>query len=110
MIAERVDNSDRIYFIGTIDEVMLKIAPNVAVYFLRRNILPNQEIIREMPDGTLFVLCKNVHEREILPQVKYWLSYVEIVSPDKLQQKFFQDLKDYVVKHQASLSEKDGFL
>ena len=53
MIAERVDNSDRIYFIGTIDEVMLKIAPNVAVYFLRRNILPNQEIIQEMPDSTL---------------------------------------------------------
>lgn len=95
-VNEKIDASDSIYFVGTIDEVMLKIAPEIAVYFTRRNILPNQEIVSELSDGTLLLMCKNVHKKEMLPQIRYWLPHIEIVSPNELRTEFFEQIQEYL--------------
>lgn len=96
VIQHRIRSSDSIYFEGTLDEVVLKVHPNIAIYFTRRNVFPNQEILREMTDGTLLLVCKNVHEREILPKVRYWLPNIEIVTPDTLRNKLVSSLNDYL--------------
>lgn len=100
-ITKRIDSTDSIYFEDTIDEIMLKIYPSVAVYFKRRPLLPNQEIVKELLDGTLIVICRNVHEQEILPLVRYWLPNIDIVTPDTLKQKLHTQLEDYL-KHPAN--------
>jgi predicted DNA-binding transcriptional regulator YafY len=104
-INQRIDTSDSIYFVGTIDEVVLKIHPSIATYFLRRRIFPNQEILREMGDGTLFLVCKNVHEREILPQIRYWIPHIEIVAPTILQDRLVQTLTTYLNHHPRYVAE-----
>lgn len=45
VIKQRIETGDGIYFESVMDEVILKINPSVAVYFTRRALLPNQEII-----------------------------------------------------------------
>lgn len=98
-IKQRIETGDGIYFEGVMDEVILKIHPSVAVYFTRRALLPNQEIIQEMTDGTLIVLCRNVHEQQILPLVRYWLPNLTIVAPDNLRQKLMNELEQYFQQH-----------
>lgn len=95
-VNEKIDASDSIYFVGTIDEVVLKIAPEIAVYFTRRNILPNQEIVSELSEGTLLLMCKNVHKKEMLPQIRYWLPHIEIVSPNELRAEFVGQIQEYL--------------
>lgn len=95
-ISKRINSTDSIYFEGTLDEVMLKIHANVAVYFKRRSLLPNQEIVKELLDGTLIVMCRNVHEQEILPLVRYWLPNIEIIAPDGLKKQLTQQLEQYL--------------
>lgn len=94
-IKQRIESGDGIYFEGVMDEVILKINPSVAVYFTRRALLPNQEIIQELTDGTLIVMCRKVHEQEILPLVRYWLPNLTIVAPDSLKQKLMNELEQY---------------
>lgn len=95
-VVELIETGDGIYFEGVVDEVVLKVAPEVAVYFTRRNILPNQEFVRELPDGTLLLSCKRVHEQEILPLVRYWIPHVQIVAPNTMQASLLQGLQVYV--------------
>ena len=95
-ISKRINSTDSIYFEGTLDEVMLKIHANVAVYFKRRSLLPNQEIVKELLDGTLIVMCRNVHEQEIMPLVRYWIPNIEIIAPDTLKQQLTQQLEQFL--------------
>lgn len=41
-------------------------------------------------------MCRNVHEQEILPLVRYWLPNIEIVAPDNLKQQLTQQLEQYL--------------
>ncbi len=95
-IIKLIESGDGIYFEGVLDEVILKVDSKVAVYFTRRAILPNQEIVQELTDGTLIVMCKKVHEQEILPLVRYWIPHVEIVAPDAMKVKLMQELQQYM--------------
>lgn len=95
-IIETIENGDGIYFEGVMDEVILKVSANVAMYFTRRAVLPNQEIVKEMTDGTLIVMCKKVHEQSILPLMRYWIPHVEIVAPDSMKVKLMQQLQQYM--------------
>ena len=95
-IIETIENGDGIYFEGVMDEVILKVSARVAVYFTRRAVLPNQEIVKEMTNGTLIVMCKKVHEQSILPLVRYWIPHVEIIAPDSMKIKLMQELQQYI--------------
>ena len=68
----------------------------VAHYFTRRNLFPNQEIIRRLENGELLISCKNIHEREIIPLVQYWIPYLTIISPSELQEKMAKTLQQYL--------------
>ena len=98
-IKQRIETGDGIYFEGVMDEVILKVHSSVAVYFTRRALLPNQEIIQELTDGTLIVMCRNVHEQQILPLVRYWIPNLTIVAPDSLKQKLMDELEQYFQQH-----------
>lgn len=91
-----IAQNDSISHDNQLSEVIVQIAAQAAPYFLRRALLPNQEIIRKLEDGGLLLASRNIHENEIVPIAQYWLPMVKIVSPTELQQKMEQRLRDYL--------------
>ena len=61
-------------------EVLLRVAPEVAHYFARRALLPQQQQ-RADADGSLLVTTHINHPNQLLPVVRYWLPHVRIVKP-----------------------------
>lgn len=95
-IKNTIENEDNVWFSSNQIEVVLKVEKDVAGYFSRRNILPNQHIVKELADGGLLVSTKVAFDEEILKLVRYWIPNIEIVSPDYLQDKLEDSLKEYL--------------
>jgi predicted DNA-binding transcriptional regulator YafY len=95
-VLETIKEDDNIWFSSKQIEVVLKVEKDVAGYFSRRNILPNQAIVKELTDGGLLVSTKVAFDEEILKLVRYWIPNVEIVSPAYLQDKLKDGLKRYL--------------
>lgn len=91
-----IHENDSIAHGNQLSEIVVQIAPKAAPYFLRRSLLPNQELVRKLNDGGLLLACKNVNEMDVIPLVQYWLPFAQIVSPAELQQKMEQRLQVYL--------------
>ena len=95
-ISDTIQDEDNIWFSSKKIEVVLKVDKDVAGYFSRRDILPNQSIVKELADGGLLVSTKVAFDEEILKLVRYWIPNVEIVSPAYLQDKLEDGLRGYL--------------
>lgn len=95
-VLDKIKDEDDISFSSKQIEVVLQIDKNVADYFQRRNILPNQTIVKELTEGGLLVSTKVAYEEEVLKLVRYWIPNVKIISPIKLQNKLEKVLFDYI--------------
>ena len=95
-IIDKINNDDNVWFSNSEIEVVLKIKKEVSSYFLRRKIIPNQTILKELDDKGLLVSCKVSFDEEILKIVRYWIPNVEIISPDYLKDKLENSLKRYL--------------
>lgn len=95
-IIDKINNDDNVWFSNSEIEVVLKIKKEVANYFLRRKIIPNQIVLKELDDKGLLVSCKVSFDEEILKIVRYWIPNVEIISPDYLKEKLENGLKEYL--------------
>lgn len=91
-----IKDDDNIWFSPKKIEVVLKVEKDVAGYFSRRDILPNQAIVKNLADGGLLVSTKVAFDEEILKLVRYWIPNVEIVSPAYLQDKLEDGLRVYL--------------
>lgn len=94
-LLEEIKTNDSISFSNQISEVLIKVASGVAPYFLRRNLLPNQELVYKSENNELILSCKNIHEFEIVPLVQYWIPHLTIISPSELQGKLLEKLNTY---------------
>lgn len=95
-IINKINNDDNVWFSNSEIEVVLKIKKEVSNYFLRRKIIPNQIVLKELDDKGLLVSCKVSFDEEILKIVRYWIPNVEIISPDYLKEKLEDGLKEYL--------------
>jgi len=95
-ILDIIKNDDNVWFSENQTEVVLKVDKEVASYFKRRKIIPNQFIIKELEDGVLLVSSKISFDEEILKLVRYWIPYVKIISPAYLQENLVDNLLEYV--------------
>ena len=75
-----INNKDDVWFTPETTEVLLRVAPEVAHYFARRALLPQQQH-RADSDGSLLVTTHINHMNQLLPVVRYWLPHVRIVQP-----------------------------
>lgn len=91
-----IQTNDSIYFGNQMSEVLVKVSASAAPYFLRRNLLPNQELVHKSESNELILSCKNVHAKEIIPLVQYWIPHLSIISPTELQSEIVDKLKHYV--------------
>lgn len=94
-ILATIKNDDNIWFSQTHVEVLLSVDKEVAAYFARRKILPNQTIVEETNDH-LIVSTKVAFDEDILKIVRYWIPHVKIISPLHLQEKLEESLKKYL--------------
>ena len=89
-------STDSLFFSNHISEIVLQVDACVAGYFQRRNLLPNQELIRRLDSGDLLLACKNVHPREVVPIVQYWLPHIRVISPIEVQVEMEEVLRGYL--------------
>lgn len=92
---EQIEKNDTNWFSNELIEVTLKIDNIVKEYFLRKDILPNKEILVE--NNKYFIVSTKVsYDDEILKVVKYWIPYIKIVEPIYLKEKLNDILKEYL--------------
>jgi len=77
-------------------EVVLKVAPAAAGYFLRRKLIDGQKTVKELEDGGLIVSGLIAHPNQILPIVRYWIPSVRVISPEGLQSELESQLRAYL--------------
>ena len=94
---ETLKNPNSNWFSQTMFDVTLEISPEVAEYFLKRNIFPNQTVLKQTKTK-LIVKTKVSYDEEILRIVQYWLPHITIIEPEHLQEKLLQNLQGYIKK------------
>ncbi len=80
-------------------EFVLKVSREVAGYFRRRSVLVNQTIVKNLEDGGLIVSANVGHANEVMPQIRYWIPHIRIISPDGMQAKLEAELLAYLHGH-----------
>ena len=75
--------------------VILEIDSHVSEYFLRRELLPNQTILKNTKEK-LVLQTKVSYDDEILKIVRYWIPHIKIKEPEYLQEKLLNELDMYL--------------
>ena len=77
-------------------EVLLQVDIKVVEYFIKKQLLPYQQIIQKTK--THYVISAKVSfEEEILRIVRYWIPYITILEPIRLQNNLKEELKNYIL-------------
>lgn len=92
---EQIKQSNDIYITEDKTEVVLKVSPQVAHYFKRRNILPNQKIDKELETGELIVSSSIAYELQIIPLIKYWMPHLQVISPKEIHEQVIADIEQF---------------
>ncbi|MBJ8423086.1 WYL domain-containing protein [Acinetobacter bereziniae] len=95
-VLHRLDNEDTIWFGLEKTEVILTVHTDVAMYFLQRELLPEQHVIKQLEDGSLLISSQVTHHQQILPLVRYWIPNVKILNPNGLQDELEGELRRYL--------------
>ena len=88
---------DDVWFTEATTEVLLRVAPEVAHYFSRRALLPQQQQ-RPDADGSLLVTTHINHINQLLPVVRYWLPNVRIVKPQEWHEELVAGLRQAIIE------------
>lgn len=95
------DNRDPWVSVDTF-EVRVRVNRNIAGYFSRRDLLPQQELLYEEDDGMTF-LCKAAHQNQIIPLILFWLPNIEVLEPDWLKKTIINMLHNYIAGDRDSV-------
>lgn len=90
-------DTDSLFFGNQISEIILQVDAKVAGYFERRDLLPNQNLVQRLESGDLLLACKNIHPREVVPIVQYWIPYIRIISPSEIQKDLEITISKYLI-------------
>lgn len=83
---------------GNSFKVVVKVYPEIAIYFKNREFLQSQNIETENDDGSLIVSFEVSHDEDIDNIIKSWLPHIEILEPTRFREKLHNELKDYLDK------------
>jgi len=95
---QEIENKNNQWFSNQTINILLEIDHKVAYYFQRREIFPNQQIIKTLQNGNIHLTTQVSFEEEILKLVRYWIPHITIISPQQLQDKLQNSLKEYLSK------------
>ena len=103
-LLNQIEKDEINWFSNEAKEVHLKIDNNAKEYFLRKKILANMKIIEETSEYFI-VSTKIAFDDEIINLVKYWIPYIEIISPNDLAKKLNDILNSYIKRTQPVPSQ-----
>ncbi|RDH82479.1 MAG: transcriptional regulator [endosymbiont of Galathealinum brachiosum] len=95
-IDKLLSEDDSVWIGEETQEVVLKVSKKVADYFRRRKLIVNQEVEKELEDGSLIISTKVANHNQIIPIIRYWIPHIRIISPDGLQEEMEQELIEYL--------------
>lgn len=95
-IQRQIEEEDGVWFNQDKIEVLLSIAPQVAYYFERRKLLPQQTTVKKLENGGLIVSSRVSHANQILPIVRYWIPNARILEPAWLKDALESGLRSYL--------------
>jgi predicted DNA-binding transcriptional regulator YafY len=98
-IEQRLLREDGIWLSEDKTRVVLKVAPEIAGYFKRRRLVPDQALEKELEDGSLVLTASMAHPNQILPIVRYWIPHVRIVSPPALRTEMEAQIRTYLTRN-----------
>ncbi|MEJ7138854.1 helix-turn-helix transcriptional regulator [Amphibiibacter pelophylacis] len=87
-----INRKEDVWFTQDVTEVLLRVDAEVAHYFTRRPLLPNQTQYTNS-DGSLTVRAQASHPQQVLPVVRYWLPHVRILEPVEWHMDLMQGLR-----------------
>ena len=95
-----INHKDDVWFTRDTTEVLLRVAPEVAHYFERRALLPQQSQHTDT-DGSLLVTTHINHPQQLLPVVRHWLPHVRIIKPVQWHEDLLESLRQALAKWEA---------
>ena len=95
-IAKKVLEEDSIWLNLQKSEVVLKVSPPAADYFVRQKLIGGQKIEKHLEDGGLIISGQIAHPNQILPIVRQWIPSIRIISPDGMQAELENQLRAYL--------------
>lgn len=95
-ILSQLEDEKSIWFGQEKLEVILTVHVDVASHFQQRELLPEQQVIKELDDGNLLLSSRITHVTQILPLIRYWIPHLKIVNPVGLQEQIEEELKEYL--------------
>jgi len=96
----QIKQSNDIYIAEDNTEVVLKVSAQVAHYFKRRNILPNQKLDKELETGELIVSSNIDYDLQLIPLIKYWMPHLQVISSREIHEQVIADIEQF--KKQAN--------
>lgn len=93
--SDYIASKDDVWFTTTTTEVLLRVSPQAAHYFNRRQLLPHQQE-RPDSDGSLLVSAKISHINQLLPVIRYWLPHVRLIEPVEWEKELIRSLKEAI--------------
>ncbi len=79
-------------------EVRLLIDHQIKKYLARKPLSKTQKIVSTYEDGNQEISLMITHPMEIIPIIKYWIPYIEVISPSFLREIILEDLEKYQKK------------
>ncbi len=95
-ILKQLENEESIWFAQQKQEVILSVHGDVALHFKQRQLLPEQQVVKALDDGSLLISSRISHVTQILPLVRYWIPHLKIVNPVSMQQQLEKELQGYL--------------
>jgi predicted DNA-binding transcriptional regulator YafY len=84
------------YVEGNSFKVVIKVHSEVAEYFRLKKHLDSQEILDELPDGSLIVEFTVTHDEDVDNLIKSWLPHIEVVYPTSFKERIKKELQAYL--------------
>jgi predicted DNA-binding transcriptional regulator YafY len=95
-VVAELHRNDSIWHGAARQRVVLQVSSEVATYFKRRKLVPNQVIETELESGDILVATDVAHADEVLPIVRYWIPHVRVLEPVEFQQQLESELAAYL--------------
>ena len=94
-ILEQIAAEESVWF-GEKMEVVLTVGREAAPHFRDRQLVPGQQVVKELADGGLIVSSRVVHENQILPIIRYWIPHVRVVSPEAVREACMGSIRQFI--------------
>ena len=91
-----VKSQNSIWFGQPSFEVVLEVMPDIAFFFERKSLLPQQKIVEKKKDGSLRVSVQIQSLTQIIPQIQYWMPRVRVISPAEINDHIHSNLRTWL--------------